>query len=360
MSNVFPAGEVITDCLRTLWGIGLCVTIPTNIILYLIFLYTNTNTLVDFGWSFMQFLLACLCFALRQEVAAYKYEEAIIKSETLLDQVPIRNIICLILFALWSARLAGWILVNRICKGENDARYEALAHKASGEGGATDGKPSAAASDSTSGKAKDSGNATPAANEQTQILNPTATTKHDAGEGPLASEAARKRFFAIQFTMQAVLVVLPATPIYFVFGYSGQQKPQEQWSFWVGLVLVCFGVINTHISDLQIENYKHEQAELRKKNGTRTKGLCRVGWWKYSRHPNLFFEVITWIGFSFLGLDPDGSLVSIFGFFGPFILFLIMKYLTVPATEESMKSTRPDWDQMIEGTNMFAPFPLSC
>ena len=354
MSDVFPAGEVMVDCLRTMWGIGLCVTIPTNLILYGLFLCTNTNTLVDFGWSFMQFLLACLCFGLRQEVASYKYEELIVKSEEILNQVPIRNIICLVLLFLWSARLAGWILVNRICKRENDARYEALAHKASGEGGAESKN-----TDGNNKKAKDSGENTPAT-EKT-ILSPNdKKEKESDSEGPRASEAARKRFFLIQFTMQAILVVLPATPIYFVFGHSGQQKPQEQWSFWVGIVLVCFGVINTHISDLQIENYKHEQAELRKQNGTRTKGLCRTGWWTYSRHPNLFFEVITWIGFSFLGLDPAGSLVSIFGFFGPFILFLIMKYLTVPATEESMQSTRPNWDELIEGTNMFLPIPLNC
>ena len=132
-TNNFPAGDMIVDCLRTIWGIGLCVTIPTNMILYVMFLIFDINVFVDMGWSMMQFLLGCLCFGLYETTTGYKYQETWIKfNQAQENYVPTRNVITLIILGIWCTRLAGWILVTRVCTSHNDPRYEGLVKNATG------------------------------------------------------------------------------------------------------------------------------------------------------------------------------------------------------------------------------------
>ena len=40
------------------------------------------------------------------------------------------------------------------------------------------------------------------------------------------------------------------------------------------------------------------------------------------------------------------------GLLGPVLLLLIMIYLTIPVTEKSMKSRRPNWDEYEKETNL--------
>lgn len=84
------------------------------------------------------------------------------------------------------------------------------------------------------------------------------------------------------------------------------------------------------------------------------KNIFNKGLWKVSRHPNLFFELVFWIGITIGGLNLIPY--SLFGFFGPLILFLIMDYLTVPLTEKTMRETRPDFEEFCNQTNRYVPF----
>lgn len=82
--------------------------------------------------------------------------------------------------------------------------------------------------------------------------------------------------------------------------------------------------------------------------------IFRDGLWRVSRHPNLFFELVFWFGIAIGGLNE--YTLSFAGFIGPVILFLIMKFLTVPLTEEHMRNTRPNYPEFCKKTNMFIPF----
>ena len=66
--------------------------------------------------------------------------------------------------------------------------------------------------------------------------------------------------------------------------------------------------------------------------------IYKNGLWSKSRHPNLFFDLLTWIGFAFAGLN-DYS-ISFLGFLGPASLWAIEYFVTIPITEEHMKKTK--------------------
>jgi len=316
--TTFDQATILIDCLRTIWGYGLAVTMTTNVTMLLIFFCTNTNTLVDVGWALTQLNVAILCFVFRQAdySGAYNYLPDA-------STVHVRNIIALGLYSLWGLRLGGFIFIARVLKGENDKRYEELAANMSSQ------------------------NNTENAPQEEEASRPTPSSRQDPS---------RLRFFCFQFTFQAVLVVFPALPIYFVFGFERQELIVASWSFWVGLVLVLFGVINETICDVELEKYKEDFHKRQAATEERlTKGLLRTGWHKKSRHPNLFFEIIAQLGFAILGVD-ENNLVTLVSLFGPVILFCIMKYVTIPATETTMKRSRPNWLELIQDTNMFWPF----
>lgn len=61
------------------------------------------------------------------------------------------------------------------------------------------------------------------------------------------------------------------------------------------------------------------------------------GLWRKSRHPNLFFDLVTWFCFAMGGIY---DWISICGLIGPIILFCVMEFLTTPLTEAHMKKRR--------------------
>ena len=64
------------------------------------------------------------------------------------------------------------------------------------------------------------------------------------------------------------------------------------------------------------------------------------GLWTYSRHPNLFFELVTWFGFALAGVNDE--YIDILGFLGPILLWAIMKFLSIPVSVKHMIKTRGD------------------
>lgn len=83
---------------------------------------------------------------------------------------------------------------------------------------------------------------------------------------------------------------------------------------------------------------------------------CRAGLWRYSRHPNYFFEWIHWIAYAVMGIGLAGW---------PFLwlapaamLFLVLKVTGIPPTErQALRSRGADYRRYQEETNAFFPGP---
>lgn len=150
--------------------------------------------------------------------------------------------------------------------------------------------------------------------------------------------------FLMMFFFQAILVVLIATPIILVNGWA----PSE-WGYWdfAGIILWFIGVLGESYADDQLSRFKADPENQGK--------ICDVGLWKFSRHPNYFFEFIVWIGFfCFAFSSPAGILAAI----APIIMYgLLVKGSGIPlAEEQSLKSHGDVYKEYQQRTSEFFPW----
>lgn len=102
---------------------------------------------------------------------------------------------------------------------------------------------------------------------------------------------------ARQFALQGLLVCLTSIPLYYVFKNpvfleGGLLSIKNILS----TGLIGYGIFCEAVADNQLQNYKEA-----KKRGETNELFCRDGFWAKSRHPNLFFELVTWGGLGLYG-----------------------------------------------------------
>ncbi|MCB1111985.1 MAG: DUF1295 domain-containing protein [Chlamydiales bacterium] len=87
--------------------------------------------------------------------------------------------------------------------------------------------------------------------------------------------------------------------------------------------------------------------------------VCKRGFWKYSRHPNLFFDWIQWIGFACFALASPLWWIAVPI---PFLMLYMMLCVTgIPPTEEVLLESKGDvYREYQRSTSAFIPwFPRS-
>jgi steroid 5-alpha reductase family enzyme len=150
--------------------------------------------------------------------------------------------------------------------------------------------------------------------------------------------------FLIFFQAQALLAVTLSLPFLLA---AGDAHPAWRWSDLAAGFVALGGWIGESIADRQLDRFKRDPS-----NRGRT---CREGLWRYSRHPNYFFEWTIWIGFALLGLGaPYGWL----GFAAPALLLAsILKVTGIPPTEEQAVASRgEDYRRYQRTTSAFFPW----
>ena len=66
-----------------------------------------------------------------------------------------------------------------------------------------------------------------------------------------------------------------------------------------GLTLFTAGLVGSAIADLQLRQFKAKVENAGK--------ICDRGLWRWSRHPNYFFEWLCWLSYPLIAIDLDGA-----------------------------------------------------
>ena len=130
----------------------------------------------------------------------------------------------------------------------------------------------------------------------------------------------RSDFFWL-FQAQALLVVLFGLPFFAVAA-----RTEAGWTAWdaAGLLVWAAAVAGEWTADRQLSAFRGQAA-----NRGRT---CDRGLWRYSRHPNYFFEWIHWWAYALMAAGSPTAWLAWIG--PPSMLFLLYRVTGIPYTEK--------------------------
>ncbi len=132
------------------------------------------------------------------------------------------------------------------------------------------------------------------------------------------------------FPFEAVLVFVLFLPFALIGSQEVHGLDQVGGFFYLGLALFGFSLLGEVIADGQLKKFKR----IRKSPSE----ICQVGLWKYSRHPNYFFECLIWLSFFFLalGLLREKSIFYvILMLLSPGLMVYLILFVTgIPINEE--------------------------
>jgi steroid 5-alpha reductase family enzyme len=156
-------------------------------------------------------------------------------------------------------------------------------------------------------------------------------------------ENANRRFFWF-FQFQAAFVVFFSLPFALVaLDPDAGIEPLA----WLGVAVWAIGNVGTIVADRQLAIWRGDPANTGK--------TARSGLWSWSRHPNYFFEWVTWCGAAFVATAAPHGWVAWIVPAG--LLFLLFKVTGIPATERQALRSRPDYADYQRTTSVFVPLP---
>lgn len=158
-------------------------------------------------------------------------------------------------------------------------------------------------------------------------------------------EGRENRSFFWFFQGQAISVFLLALPFYLI---AADPDPSFTSLSILGTVVATIGLIGETIADKQMSAFKSSDPD--------PKSVCRKGLWKYSRHPNYFFESVIWSGFFLFATGSPWGWTTIYA--PAIITFLLLKVTGIPPTETSaLKRKGEAYREYQRTTSPFIPWP---
>ena len=150
------------------------------------------------------------------------------------------------------------------------------------------------------------------------------------------------KFFGF-FQFQAFLIVLFALPFVAV---ACNRHASISWLV-AAAAIWLLSVLGESIADAQLARFRSEPSNKGK--------TCRDGLWRYSRHPNYFFEWLHWFAYVCLAV---GSPIAWLAWAGPIVMYVFLRWISgVPYTEkQALRSRGEDYRQYQRTTSILIPW----
>ena len=152
------------------------------------------------------------------------------------------------------------------------------------------------------------------------------------------------KFFGF-FMLQAGFTALFSVPF-----LIAANNPQPSLNLWLvaGMLVWFLSLCGESIADRQLAKFRNNPAN----RGS----TCRAGLWRYSRHPNYFFEWLHWFGWALLSVGSPYPWLSLLG---PLLMGASLVWVTgIPFVEaQSLRSRGEDYRRYQQETSMFFLWP---
>ena len=153
----------------------------------------------------------------------------------------------------------------------------------------------------------------------------------------------QRKWFAM-FQFQALLIAFFALPF-----LSVAANPVGDWNGWfiAGIATWLACVAGEAVADAQLATFRNNPGNKGK--------TCREGLWRYSRHPNYFFEWLHWLAYVLLAV---GSPIAWLAWSGPVVMYVFLRWISgIPFTEAQALRTRgEDYARYQRSTPMLFPW----
>jgi cyclopropane-fatty-acyl-phospholipid synthase len=151
-------------------------------------------------------------------------------------------------------------------------------------------------------------------------------------------------FHAGFFFFQAGLIVLFSLPMWLVSQYA---EP-HMIAMATAVIIIAIALLGEYQADHQLHLFRSDPSNKGK--------TCRTGLWKYSRHPNYFFEWCHWFAYPVMAIGmPEG----VWLWLAPVCMLIFLWFITgIPFTEkQALKSRGDDYKHYQKTTSPFFPWP---
>jgi steroid 5-alpha reductase family enzyme len=150
--------------------------------------------------------------------------------------------------------------------------------------------------------------------------------------------------FFLFYQAQASWVVLFSIPFLIV---THNVRELWAWHDLAALVIWITAIAGESCADWQLNRFRADSTNQGK--------TCREGLWKYSRHPNYFFEWLHWLTYVFLAIGSSWWWISLSG---PVVMLLFLYKVTgIPYTEKrALQSRGEDYHRYQRTTSAFIPW----
>jgi steroid 5-alpha reductase family enzyme len=167
--------------------------------------------------------------------------------------------------------------------------------------------------------------------------------RYQALKDKWGAQAQRNLF--LFFQVQAFWSVLFAAPM-----LLAAQNPVPVWTPFdiAGITVWLMAIVGEGLADRQLSRFRLDPKNRGK--------VCRDGMWRYSRHPNYFFEWIHWWAYVLLAIGGPAWWGTIFG--PLFMIYFLFRVTGIPPTEaQALKSRGDAYRDYQNTTSVFFPWP---